>query len=183
MLLMTLDTLRFKDPNFNMVEVDGMYYLAYRNRGLHRIQAEGNLEGGIFDLNRAELYGLLDVEASNYRNWAIKYITGVSFWEVNWQEVVNYFQPLVISAPYLSDSSFFTAQDRLATAQVQVNFQVLIDARSKYAGQKYCDSYDLFNEAGAYIQLEASDLEKFQIAKDKCFGVPPSQEPTPSPTP
>jgi tetratricopeptide (TPR) repeat protein len=182
-LIETLDTLRLQDPEYRAVELDGLYYLAYRNRGLQRIQQEGNLEGGIFDLNRAELFGLLDIEASNYREWASKYITGMSFWGVDWGQVVNYFGPLGISAPFLSDSNFFTAQDRLATAQVEVNQDVLARARSRYVGGKYCDSYDLFNQASAYIQLSPEDANKMAQASDRCFGVEETAAPTETVTP
>lgn len=173
-LLETLDTLRVNDQKYKTVEVDGLYYLAYRNRGLYRIQVEGNLEGGIFDLNRAELFGYLDAEASNYRSWAARYITGLSYWEINWQEVINYFSPLALSAPYLSDSNYFTAQDRLATAQVEINYDALESARTRYIQKDWCEAYDLFNQAGAYIQLGDSDLFKFQDAKNKCFGIEPT---------
>lgn len=175
-LLDTLDTLRVKDPNFNPVQVDGMYYLAYRNRGMHRIQVEGNLEGGIFDLNRAEIFGYLDAQAANYRTWAARYITGLSFWGVDWQEVINYFSPLAISAPNLSDSNYFTAQDRLATAQVEINFESLNKARIRYQQKDWCEAYDLFNQASAVIQLEAPDLQRFEDAKNKCFGIAPTSE-------
>ena len=181
-MLDTLDSLRIQDPSYSAVQLDGLYYLAYRNRGLQRIQQEGNLEGGIFDLNRAELFGPLDIDARNYREWATKYITGVSFWEIDWNEVVNYFGPLAISAPYLSDSSFFTSQDRLATAQVEVNYEILNRARARYTGGKWCDAYDLFNQAAAYLQLTNDDLEKFQTAKNRCLGVPPTEAPTSEPT-
>ncbi len=184
-LLDALDSLRITAPEYKTVEVDGLYYIAYRNRGMQRIQVEGNLEGGIFDFNRAELFGYLDVEASNYRNWASKYITGASFWGVDWEQVVNYFGPLAISAPYLSDSTSFTAQDRLATAQVEVNLMVLADARQSYTQKKYCEAYDLYSEASQYLQLPQGDLDKFENAKNECFGIEPTPEftATPSPTP
>ena len=181
-LIENLDSLRKKNPDYNAVEVDGLYYIAYRNRGVQRIQIEGNLEGGIFDLNRAELFGPLDIDARNYREWASKYITGVSFWGIDWEQVVNYFGPLAISAPYLSDSEFFTAQDRLATAQVEVNLAILTRARARYAGGKWCDAYDLFNQAGAFVQLGPDDLEKFEYAKNQCLGIPPTETPGPTPT-
>ncbi|MGD2026773.1 MAG: hypothetical protein PVI99_03075 [Anaerolineales bacterium] len=179
----TLNALRVKDPAYMAVEVDGMYYLAYRNRGMQRIQVEGNLEGGIFDLNRAELFGYLDAEADNYRTWASRYITGVSFWGVDWQEVINYFQPLAITAPFLSDSNFFTVQDRLATAQVEVNNALVQKARTRYAGGNWCEAFNLYNEADAYIQLTDSDREKFEDARNKCLGIGPTQESTPESTP
>jgi tetratricopeptide (TPR) repeat protein len=181
-LIDTLDTLRKQNPEYNAVEVDGLYYLAYRNRGVERIRIQGNLEGGIFDLNRAELFGPLDVEASNYREWATKYITGTSFWGIDWEQVINYFGPLAVSAPYLSDSNAFTSQDRLATAQVEFNLSILARARSRYAGGKWCDAYDLYNQAGAYIQLGADDLSKFEYAKNQCLGIPPTETPGPEPT-
>lgn len=177
-LIDTLNSLRHQDPQYKAVEIDGLYYIAYRNRGIHRIQVEGNLEGGIFDLNRAELFGLLDVEASNYREWATSYITGLSFWEIDWAMVVQYFNPLAISVPNLSDSSFFTVQDRLATAQVELNLADLETARYRYSAGKWCDAYDLFNQVSAYLQLTESDLQKFEEARNKCLGI----EPTPSET-
>ena len=181
-LLEVLDSLRIRVPDYNAIEIDGMYYVAYRNRGIQRIQTEGNLEGGIFDLNRAELFGILDVDASNYRNWASKYITGMSFWEVDWSQVVNYFGPLAISAPYLSDSNFFTVQDRLATAQVELNLTVLADARNRFNQGRWCDAYDLYSEASQYVQLNENDLEKYEEAKNKCFGIEPTQEIQPTAT-
>ncbi len=184
-LLDMLDSMRVKDPTYKTVEIDGMYYLAYRNRGMHRIQVEGNLEGGIFDLNRAELFGYLDAEAANYRTWAARYITGLSFWGVDWQEVINYFSPLAISAPYLSDSNYFTAQDRLATAQVEINFESLNKARTRYQQKDWCEAYNLFNQASSVIQLTDSDLQRFEDAKNKCFGIEPTSQPgeTPVETP
>ncbi|MBN2044616.1 MAG: hypothetical protein JW757_06325 [Anaerolineales bacterium] len=180
-LIETLDALRFQDPSFRAIEIDGLYYLAYRNRGMQRILVEGNLEGGIFDLNRAELFGLLDVEATNYRDWAKSYITGVSFWELDWDMVVKYFSPLAISAPYLSDSNYFTSQDRLATAQVEVNLADLETARYRYSVGKWCEAYDLYNQVSAYIQLSAEDQARFENARNQCLGIEPTEEPTPEP--
>jgi hypothetical protein len=66
-LIEILDALRKNYPAYNTVDVDGMYYLAFRNRGEYRVLVVGDLEGGIFDLNRAEQIGLLDVMGSAYR--------------------------------------------------------------------------------------------------------------------
>jgi tetratricopeptide (TPR) repeat protein len=180
-LIEILNTLRYQDPEYKSVQIDGLYYLAYRNRGMSRILVEGNLEGGIFDLNRAELYGLLDVEATNYREWSQNYITGVSFWEVDWDMVVKYFSPLSISAPYLSDSNYFTSQDRLATAQVEVNLAGLETARYRYSVGKWCEAYDLFNEVSTYVQLSPEDRTKLENARNRCLGIEPTEEPTTTP--
>jgi tetratricopeptide (TPR) repeat protein len=176
-LIDTLNTLRYQDPEYNSVQIDGLFYLAYRNRGMERILVEGNLEGGIFDLNRAELYGLLDVEARNYREWSSNYITGVSFWEVDWEMVVKYFSPLAISAPYLGDSNYFTAQDRLATAQVEISLSDLDSARYSYSLSKWCDAYDLFSQVSTVYELSPEDQVKFDDARNKCLGIEPTEEP------
>lgn len=181
-LIETLDVLRVSDYEFKSVEVDGLYYIAYRNRGVKRITQEGNLEGGIFDLTRAESFGPLDVEASNYRLWAEKYVTGVSFWGVDWNEALNYFNDLAISAPYLSDSNYLTSLDRQATAQVEKYSQFLVTAGYRLNQGKYCDAYDLYNEASLYIVFDAATMEKFERSKNECLGIAPTEEPQPTET-
>ena len=182
-LINTLDTLRTTDPNYKPVEVDGLYYIAYRNRGIHRIAAESNLEGGIFDITRAEAFGPLDVEANNYRKWAEDYLTGVSFWGVDWAQVLTYFNQLALSAPYLSDSSLLTSLDRQATAQSQLYSQYLTTAQYRMNQGKYCEAYDLYNEASLYIVFDQNTQQNFEFARDKCLGIPPTAAPTDTPTP
>lgn len=184
-LIITLDSLRDANPEYMAVEVDGLYYLAYRNRGMHRIQVEGNLEGGIFDLNRAELFGPIDIEASNFRQWSEWYLTGVSFWDLDWEQAVTYFGMVAPSAPNLSDSGFFTASARLATAQVNYGAYLIDRARLLFSNRRYCDAYDLFRAAEQYILLDSNSQEKMQKAEWECFGYPPTATPEPSgdPTP
>jgi tetratricopeptide (TPR) repeat protein len=176
-LIATLDALRKADSNYMAVEVDGLYYLAYRNRGVQRIRVEGNLEGGIFDIDRAELFGPIDIEASNFRQWAEWYITGVSFWDLDWEQAVQYFNMVAPAAPNLSDSSFFTASARLATAQVNYGAYLIDRARLMFSNRNYCDSYDLFSSAQQYVLLNANNQEKYQQAKWECFGYPPTATP------
>ena len=149
-LLPLLDTLRSEYPDFQPVEVDGMYYIALRNRGMERILGPGELEGGIFDLNQAEQIGPLDAEASSFRQWAILYIVGQSFWDVDWGQAVQNFGQIAAAAPNLHDSTFFTAQNRLATAQVEYA-QVLIDEAQFLAGGKnWCQAKELMEQANSY---------------------------------
>jgi tetratricopeptide (TPR) repeat protein len=182
-LINALDSLRTTDPNYKPVEVDGLYYIAYRNRGIHRIQKESNLEAGIFDLTRAEAFGPLDVEARNYRKWAEDYLTGASFWGVDWVQALSYFNQLAVSAPYLSDSSLLTSLDRQATAQFQLYSQYLVSAGYRMNQGKYCEAYDLYNEASLYIVFDQITQQNFQLARDKCLGVPATAPPTETPTP
>jgi tetratricopeptide (TPR) repeat protein len=176
-LIVILDNLRTSDPSFRSIEVDGLYYIAYRNRGMRRIQIEGNLEGGIFDITRAEAFGPLDVEARNYRLWAEKYLTGVSFWGVDWEQVLVYFNELAISAPNLRDSSYLTSLDRQATAQVELYSQYLVTAGYRMTQGKYCEAYDLYSEAAVYIALDENSLRNYETARNECLGIEPTETP------
>lgn len=167
-LLLSLDTLRTNFPDYDPIEVDRMYYISLRNRGVGRILPVGDLEGGIYDLNRAAQIGPLDSDAENYRQWAIAYIIGASFWEIDWTQVVQYFQPLAAAAPQLHDLSFFTAQDRLATALV-FYAEDLIDQADRLARDKqWCSAEQMMNEANAYSPLQPDVQPTATWYSEKC---------------
>lgn len=115
----TLLKLRKDEPAFQPVEVDSMMYVALRNRGVQRILQEADLEGGTYDLALAERFGPLDYEASNYRTWANLYVTGASFWGLNWPEAINYFGQLLQVAPNLRDATTMTAGERYRLALIK----------------------------------------------------------------
>lgn len=168
LLIETLYNLRANYPDYKTVEVDNLYYFAFRSRGAQRILLEGNLESGIFDLNLAERFGALDVEAQSYRQWAEWYITGLSFWEVNWGESVNYFSQVVISAPNISDSNYFTAANRLATAQVSYAYELI--ARSEYllTVKGWCAADRNYKTAFSYIGMNPEIQPTAEWATLKC---------------
>ena len=114
----TLLALRKEDPEYKAVQIDGMLFLALRNRGMDKIGKQADLEGGIYDLALAERFGPIDSEALSYLNWARLYITGASFWEVNWEEAVNYFSQIAPQLPYLRDGSGLTAMERYRQALI-----------------------------------------------------------------
>jgi outer membrane protein assembly factor BamD (BamD/ComL family) len=144
-------------PDYNSVRVDGLLYLAYRNRGVNKILQEAQLEGGTYDLALAERYGPLDAEAQSYRD---------SFWELNWGEAVNYFGQLAPLAPQLRDASGWSAIQR---------YQI---ALGKYADQlinakEYCQAEETYNLA---LQSGRGDIQPTaQAAHDLCS--PPTQAP------
>ena len=114
-----LDELRKLDPADHTAQVDGMYYIALRQRGMSKILNPKcqniNLEGGIYDLTLAERFvgvGHLDANAEAYRTWARMYITGASFWDQDWAQAQNYFAQVMTALPDLSDSSCLTATER-----------------------------------------------------------------------
>jgi tetratricopeptide (TPR) repeat protein len=111
----TLLKLRKEDPTFQPIEVDGWLYISLRYRGLDKIK-NADLEGGTYDLALAERFGPLDAEATNYRTWAELYVTGSSFWDVDWAQAVNYFSQLKLVAPYLMDGSGWTSLERYRLA-------------------------------------------------------------------
>ncbi|MBN2149364.1 MAG: tetratricopeptide repeat protein [Anaerolineales bacterium] len=111
----TLLTLRKKYPDFQAVEVDGMLYVALRNRGVDKI-VSSDLEGGTYDLTLAERFGPLDAEAKNWRDWAEMYIRGASYWSVDWAQAVYHFSQLASTVPNLSDASGWTASNRYLDA-------------------------------------------------------------------
>lgn len=149
-LLTTIDTLRKNYPDYMPIEGDGMYYTALRNRGYNRILNEGDLEGGIYDLNRAEKIGPLDADAQKMREAATNYIIGQSFWEVDWAQAVQYFSYVAPIAPNLHDITLFTAQDRLQQATDALVTQLLDEASRLARGKEWCDAYDLVQEADTY---------------------------------
>lgn len=167
-LISTLDAIRKDDPAFRTIEVDGMYFMGFRNRGEKRILLEGNLEMGIFDLTQAEHFGPLDNRAKGYKQWAVWYLTGASFWEVDWGQAITYFQLIVPVAPNLSDSEFFTAEDRLATAEPSWGI-VLVDQGELYLyNQDWCAASDALEEAWLYVTPDPFLQPTAQAAKEKC---------------
>jgi tetratricopeptide (TPR) repeat protein len=136
----TLLTLRKREPAFMAVKVDGMLFVALRNRGVDKIARQADLEGGTYDLALAERFGPLDVEARNWRDWATLYVRGASFWDVDWAQAVYYFSQLVLIAPNLMDGSGYTAWER--------NILALIGYGDWFARQEmYCDARDQYDAA------------------------------------
>ena len=114
----TLLSLRKADPNYQPVWVDDMLYVAYRNRGKDKILKDGDLEGGIYDLTQAEQIGPLDADAKGFLTWSRLYITGASFWEIDWGQAVYYFAQVAPALPNLRDGSGWTATERYRIALI-----------------------------------------------------------------
>ncbi|MBW8011493.1 MAG: hypothetical protein FVQ83_09685 [Chloroflexi bacterium] len=104
-----LSAMRNADATYRFVEVDGMFYLALRNRGIEKILNQGNLEGGLYDFALAEGFGPLDSEANNYRVWARLYLMGNSFWLAYPDIAAYYYGQVAGAAPNLMDGSGMTA--------------------------------------------------------------------------
>lgn len=174
----TLVTLRQNDRAYRMTEVDGMLYVALRNRGINKILKESDLEGGIYDLALAERFGPLDAEAFSVRSWARLYIIGNSFWEAVPEQAVYYFEQVAAAAPGLRDASGWSAKERFRSALIQWGDQLL--------KQGDCRAQDQYERALA-IRSDADLQAKLQAALELCAPTPtPTLAPetaTPTPTP
>jgi tetratricopeptide (TPR) repeat protein len=170
----TLLLLRKNFPDFMVVKVDGMLFIALRNRGIDKIAQSHDLEGGNYDLTLAERFGPLDAEARNWRDWAELYIRGASFWGVDWGQSVNYFSQLAAAAPNLSDIAGWTASNRYLDALL--GYGDWLAAKSEW-----CDAqtqYDTYMTLLANPQVEPTAV----FAAEQCAqGVSP--EATPEVTP
>jgi hypothetical protein len=119
----TIETLRKTDLTYRAVDVDGMYYTALRNRGIQKIVG-GSLEGGLYDLALMERFGPIDRDAESYRTWARYYLTGASYWKVDWGKVVDIFGQIYPYLPNLMDSSGWSAQERYRVACINYAVQL-----------------------------------------------------------
>ena len=135
--IFTLDLLRDKNLQFHPVEVDGMYYISLRNRGVRRILQEGSLEPGMYDLSLSERFAPLDNDAQGYRVWARFYLSGASFWGVDWPQVVSIFGQLYTSFPNLHDSSGMTAQERYRVGLLKWGDALALQEEYCLAQEKY----------------------------------------------
>ena len=186
--LENLDALRKADATYKTVEVDGMYYIALIERGRARIANLDckviSLEGGIYDLTLAERFGPLDNLSEALRNWARLYITGASFWGIDWTQVLFYFDQVYKNMPYLMDSSCYTAMQRYRYASIAY-------ADSLLENEAYCDA-STYYQAGLLISHQDNSLvvPTANFAQAKCdkqnrpesTSVPTEGTETPTPT-
>lgn len=136
----SLLTLRKADASFHAVDVDGMLFLALRNRGRDKILKDADLEGGIYDLTLAKKFGPLDAEADGLLSWSSMYITGASFWGIDWEQAVSYFTQVAPQLPNLTDGSGMTATERLRVALFEYG-------NTLAAGGQYCKAVRAYQDS------------------------------------
>ena len=170
--IQSLEALRNEDYTYRTIEVDGMYYTALRYRAVEFIVNEGNLEEGLYFLALLEKYAPLDHDAVNYSNWARLYLTGASFWEIDWEQVVNYFGQLAAAFPYLHDGTGWTATDRFLKG-------------SEYYGDllagegKHCEAIQQYQNI---LNYSANDAIQVKYDQSYIICYPPTAVPLPTET-
>lgn len=170
--------IRKTDINYRPVDVDGMLFLALRNRGKFKIINLADLEGGLYDLSLAEKFGPLDSEAQSYITWVSMYITGASFWELDWVKVIEYFTEVATQFPGLRDRSGWTAKERYRLALKNYGIQLL-------NGGDACNAQDLLEQSLA-LGSDSEAEQAFVEARQQCEGSSdtgqPSDQPPVAPT-
>jgi tetratricopeptide (TPR) repeat protein len=175
-----LGRLHAVDPAFEAVRVDGMLYVALRNRGIASILGDA-MEAGMFDLDQAAAFGPLDTEALNYRAWARLYLAAQSYWGLDWRQAMDIFQQLYLIAPYFRDTN-----TRLYQATVHYADQLV-------AAGEHCAAAEHFLAAQAIFADDAAVTQALAEAQATCAQAPdpqstpgqgtPDAEATASPTP
>lgn len=170
------DIIAIREVNydFRKVQVDGFYYIALRNRGIQRIQS-GQLEQGLFDLATAEQFAPLDGEADGVRTWAQLYLSGASYWDVNWQQAIDIFAQVKDAYPYLMDSSGMTAIERYRVALYLYGDQFA-------ASGDYCKAHEYYLQSLA-VGPDANVQATAQRYAEACQAMQATPEPTEELTP
>lgn len=166
--LSALDSIRKLDATYKTAQVDGMYYFALRNRGNDLITKDGNLEGGIYYLTLAERFGPLDNSAIQLREGARMYITGASFWELDWKQAYDYFSQVGNGWPAMWDGTM-TASKRLQISAMRYG-------DSLFAQGDSCGADELYQIAEGIGNLDNAAAKYANQAHQKCF--PPTAVPT-----
>jgi len=174
----TLEALREKNLDYRTIEVDGMLYIALRNRGLDKILIEGSLEPGLYDLTLAERFAPLDTSAEGIRTWTRLYLTGASYWGIDWAQVVYFFEQVYPALPNLRDGTNMTATERFRLAAIAYASELA------EAGD-YCLAQEYFDRAMALGSAPEVQPTAQWVAEEcwKELNPPTPVPPTPTPTP
>ncbi len=176
----TLIGLRAKNAAFRAVEVDGMFYNAFRNRGVQRIAEQGLLEEGIYDMSRAERFAPLDRDAGNWRSWAELYLQADSYMGLNWAKAAQYFAEVFAVAPYLRNDAYV----KYATAAQEYGEQLIAAGDPCGAGAQFEQSLAAWlNGTLVPTATQAWALcETLQYVPPPTSAETPTETPTPTPT-
>jgi tetratricopeptide (TPR) repeat protein len=176
-----LDSLRKADPAYRAAEVDGMYFMSLRNRGVGKIVppsqkcSDMNLEGGIYDLTLAERFGPLDSYAVSLRDTARDYITGASFWELDWRQAMSYFAKVYPRYPALMDASCMSAAERYRLATLKY-------IETVWSLGNYCAASDMYYDAFLNFPSE-KNVDFYPTATQVYYFCIGGDGPQPTPTP
>lgn len=163
-----LDGLRKLNINYKPVDVDGLYFMSLRNRGVDKMLKYADLEGGIYDLSLAERFAAIDRDADGWRTFARLYLTGAAYWEVNWKKAIEYFAQVAPLLPNLRDTSGITAIERYRIAVVKMSEKLIKE-------DEYCKAAALYQSVLSISRNSVMEPTATRLA-EQCN--PPTQTPT-----
>jgi len=188
-----LDNVRKADPTYRTVDVDGMYYIALRFRGIDKILKSGNLEGGVYDMAQAESFAPIDRDADGFRTWATLYLHGAAYWGIDWPKVIENFGDIIQSLPNMRDGSNMTAVERYRIALLRYGDQLAAaedwcNAEKQYAAAQQVNEIPGVQSTLAYAKIQCSPPTPKPTKTKKPSATEPGPEPeqptdTPSDTP
>ena len=167
-------SLRAKDPTYQPVKVDGLMYIALRNKGMELI-SQGQMEEGLFNLSLAERFGPLDRDALFRMTLAKQYLLANSYIGLNWARASELFLPLCEQVATLDSCRKY--------AETAWKYgDLLWDADDPCAAS---EQYDNAREVWDFPDLEptASKASSVCATQSAPPPAPPTATPTPSPTP
>jgi hypothetical protein len=109
------------------------------------------------------------------------YITGATYWEINWEQAVYYFGQLAAGWPSMWDSaSNMNSAERYRIASMRYGDE-LFDAG------KYCKADEQYAHAQTMGALDQPSAKNAKEAHERCYPPTPTPTPTleaaPTPTP
>jgi tetratricopeptide (TPR) repeat protein len=165
--------LRAKDQTFRSIDVDGLMYIALRNRGMQLI-SNGEMEEGLYNMSLAERFGPLDRDAMFRQSLAKQYLLANSYIGLNWGRAAELFGPLCAQGA-TTDSC-----PKYADAAREYGDQLWNANDPCGAIEQYASSLDAYR----YPELEPTA----EHAEEACARAsqpppPPAATETPTPTP
>lgn len=148
--------LRALNPDYKPEEVEQMLFESRYEAGMALLE-EDRFEEGIFYLDQAVALRPLDEEARQQRNLAMKYMTALGYWGVDWGRCIDRFEEIYASAPDYKDV-----------------FQRLYRARLRYAEAWYaegemCPAEEQYAEALRLVassEVESKRAEAAEICEE-----------------
>jgi hypothetical protein len=111
-------------------------------------------------LTLAERFGQLDRDSNGIREGARYYILGASFWELNWEQALFYFDQVYRGWSGLWDGTM-TATERYRVASMRYGDEL-------FEQEEYCDAVDSYENAQAISQLDQLASQNYAEAYNIC---------------
>ncbi len=146
-------------PEYERRRSDELLFNALVTHGTELLYTE-RAELGLSYLRQAATLGDLPQEALDQQQWALLYLSGISFYSVNWEVAIFYFRELCLSAPFFHD-----ACSRLE--------QALVSYADGYLSiREYCPAEPLLQEAYGLSGSQAV-ADKLGAARAGCANATP----------